>query len=1127
MPISISHYLNNMSKLTDQWNEYNYKDLNRQRIYLKDIDCPEVWHNKLMEKIPPGVFYLNESTGEPGGLGSVDEPNPSGPGTRKGKGVARAGDLMSCLPPAMRADNLMCYIGHEGTYTPAHREMCASLGQNIMVEASGITDEHGKPCKPGSSIWFMTETKERHLVSEYWLSTLGHDIEVESHFAQINAWKAAPFKTYVVEQKVGDFLLIPPLAPHQVWNRGTRTMKVAWNRTTVETLEMALNEALPRARMVCRDEQYKNKAIVMFALERYSNLLNLVDVQQKQTGLEFRDELNSTNSAKIRQLQKDFRRLFSLYSEILLSEMLPPVAATEKRGQYLPYDSNVTCSYCRCNIFNRFLTCTSCIIPLENGEEDTYDICMECYVMGRSCKCISRCKWVEQFPWQDLVQKHERWRLQVIGFDGHRVTEKSPQSLQVQRQNRTKKTLAQVCYEQLKARPWCNPEKKQETSLEKKLLLEEDRVNKDGTRKLRKRKRQSEKFLRGAAKCHISQHYEPRWKVAVCECGRGYHYGTLFRAFDVMPLTVMEDSSWKCPYCLKICPCPKCRKLPDWHPFEPNGTILGHDTKKIADPRSVESLVDFSHSNIIWINKAGDNDLYETRRLRRRKDEAALDKSTDAALDDHYVDEVEFTPVTSHFPDNGIKYNMDIDLPIDPMLRMEQVPAPQGGLMNGEVDESGQTTQRPEHTSTTAEYQNNYLKDSQTKPDNAHPIGFTAPAAVMVHPEPETNIAQDNNRMIYQYPDPTLPQFSPVPRSNICHPPLQAAQYDGQQDTVRQRRHEAQDIIRSDLVPSSKNDANEQYHHAQRRRTLEEAKRNDRFISAEAAITGKSLRLILPIDRTKLAAFSAKVSKAPQPRPSLEGDNIGDGNMVIVQSDVPPVPPPAPRQSNRATKKRKVREVRAVEDDDLSTRKKPGRKSVTTRMDVASDVRKSVNYAEISSKPDEKLHSGKRAIAEKLRKPRKLPTYLSLRNSGASPGGKDSPTGFPPKDLHHAREDFPASKKRKVKHPKAPVEEAPLPASNSLVPIDNFPAETLPEPDATVDLSMLGAGEITVCVSEAAKQAEENRKAKLKALHWADAETDVPDSSTVVSTTTTCDSSILRRSGRSRKPSRRGSSEVD
>ena len=81
---------------------------------------------------------------------------------------------MSSLPEEMRAQNLMCYIGHEGTYTPAHREMCASLGQNIMVEAS--RDENGE--KKGSSVWFMTESKDREVVREYFLSMLGHDIEM-------------------------------------------------------------------------------------------------------------------------------------------------------------------------------------------------------------------------------------------------------------------------------------------------------------------------------------------------------------------------------------------------------------------------------------------------------------------------------------------------------------------------------------------------------------------------------------------------------------------------------------------------------------------------------------------------------------------------------------------------------------------------------------------------------------------------------------------------------------------------------------------------------------------------------------------------------------------------------------
>ena len=112
MPLSINHYLKNMAKLTDQWNVYNYRESARQRISLKDIDCPSVWHDKLKEEIPPGVFYLNDSTGDLGGPGSVGDLTINGLGTKKSRGIAPAGDLMSCLPPAMRADYMFLYIGH-------------------------------------------------------------------------------------------------------------------------------------------------------------------------------------------------------------------------------------------------------------------------------------------------------------------------------------------------------------------------------------------------------------------------------------------------------------------------------------------------------------------------------------------------------------------------------------------------------------------------------------------------------------------------------------------------------------------------------------------------------------------------------------------------------------------------------------------------------------------------------------------------------------------------------------------------------------------------------------------------------------------------------------------------------
>ncbi|OJJ41267.1 hypothetical protein ASPWEDRAFT_100570 [Aspergillus wentii DTO 134E9] len=633
IPLSIGHYLNNMPLLTNQWTPYNYQEPNRQRIYLKDIDCPPEWHDHLKKNIPPSLFYLNECLG-------VTSASSNKNGTAlpvTGTQIITAGDLMSCLPPHMRAENLMCYIGHEGTYTPCHQEMCASLGQNLMVEASDGSIENGKQTKQGSSIWFMTESKDRHVVSEYWMSTLGHDIDIEDHFAQINALKGAPFKVYIVEQKPGDFILIPPLAAQQVWNRGTRTTKVAWNRTTVETLDMALNEALPHARMVCRDEQYKNKAIVFFALERYSALFSHVNETNK-------DYSNS------QQLRNDFQHLFSLYTYILLSECFSRTLPEENNVEYFSFDGNVTCSYCRCNIFNRFLTCPSCVGTLTSDGEDTYDICMECYAMGRSCACISRLKWVEQFHWGELTKNHEMWRQKILELDNDLKDHFQP--LPVERARLGKKTLAEICQEQLIMRPWVDITKPVTTKVEGKTSDSENTTPPRKRRKVRASAQSKEDN-----RCHICKYTEPPWKLASCSyCKLNYCYGSLFRAFNILPQDTMEMYHWMCPKCLKICSCGACRKNPNITPFEPTCTLLGHDTRKIADPRSVDSLVDFRHSNLRWLKNVGDD---EAGPLKKRLE---AEERRNQSLVENCIQLEESPQVKSQQPtDYG-------EIPVDPAL---------------------------------------------------------------------------------------------------------------------------------------------------------------------------------------------------------------------------------------------------------------------------------------------------------------------------------------------------------------------------------------------------------------------------------------------------------------------------
>lgn len=1023
IPLTLAHYLNNMGVLTNQFFETPgaYREKNKQRVYLKDIDCPGVWWDKLKEHIPSTLAYLNDSTGDIGGPGSVQD------GRRQGKGIAHAGDLMSSLPSDMRAENLMCYIGHEGTYTPSHREMCASLGQNIMVEASGSFDEDGKPEKPGSSIWFMTESKDRHLVSEYWLSVLGHDIEVEDHFAQVVAWKKSPFNVYVVEQRPGDFILIPPLAPHQVWNRGTRTMKVAWNRTTVETLEMALAEALPRSRIVCRDEQYKNKAIVYYTLQKYSSLLILAQQTASRMPTDVGHQM--LYKGKVRQLQKDFKKLFALYREILLTEMFNPDEPAPKNIEYLPFDSNVTCAYCRGNIFNRFLSCGSCKDMLghhaDDAEGDPYDVCLECFAMGRSCWCISGLKWVEQFRWKELASKYETWRNLIIALDGGQVTDKTPLTLIEERRRYGKRTLAEVCKDQLKRRPFKDMHKPVE---EPKSDAEEDEeiiVGDDGmVKKIQKKK--SKTWLKNNLPCHVCCHRHAVWKMAFCTtCDRGWCYGSLFRGWDKMPLEIMEDPAWKCPHCLGICFAGACKREGKMQPYEPKGTLLGHDTKRVADVRSVEALVDFSVSNLNWIKDDEALPRSESKRMNRAKADAQKAKENDPEVeddDDHYDDQV--------VDQSQVEYDNS------PLPPTQIDPALTGGVPENDADSDAyfarrlQQANNPEIASAT-----NNGAPAQSAPDGYSAVqtaGYVAPHAQMYG-------GVDENDATY-YLDPYLRPGSVEPMNDGDDPSFaddlnkrKRDSEEGDDDDIAMTKGKRskkprltgagfKSVDLADPAPSmSKNDVQRQFGKEKERKAVEKAKADGRFIIMQAALKKKKRIVKLPVSsqglREILAARQA-VQAAEMAAAALAAENTnghtaadeapqqGDDQPIlttdILKSDI------APRRNEKAYHKRREEEGHVItsktkkalipveKDDNYGYRsmekrpantaasKRPGRKAASTHVDYEE--------VDVGSDLEEETFAVPQASStSRTSKRRSIPTYLRNRHDEDDQEMRDTP----------------------------------------------------------------------------------------------------------------------------------------
>lgn len=129
----------------------------------------------------------------------------------------------------------MCYLGIGDTFTPCHKDLCASSGHNLMCYTE----------KGGSSFWFMTATSSANAAAEYFSTKLGQELDHENHVITVEELAKAPFKVYITEQKLGDLVLVPPRSCHQVVNSGGITIKTSWSRMTLEGLFLALRYELP------------------------------------------------------------------------------------------------------------------------------------------------------------------------------------------------------------------------------------------------------------------------------------------------------------------------------------------------------------------------------------------------------------------------------------------------------------------------------------------------------------------------------------------------------------------------------------------------------------------------------------------------------------------------------------------------------------------------------------------------------------------------------------------------------------------------------------------------------------------------------------------------------------------
>ncbi|KAK9246007.1 hypothetical protein V1506DRAFT_536454 [Lipomyces tetrasporus] len=529
-------YLSSSERQSDEHSRSKRARTGKRTLYAKDLSCFSEW-DKLIRRVVPETIHSH------------------GPG-----------DLSSFLPPEFRAITELVYFGNEGTFTPAHKDMCATIGQNVMVDQSAN----------GSSVWFVTRSSDRNAVKNY-MASLGHNVDHESYFVALQEMRDAPFTVYVAEQRKGDMIFVPSLAMHQVWNRGDYSIKLAWSRITVDTLQLALEECLPQYRLVSRQEQYRTKATVYAALTTLSN--KLLDVHA------------SASPSSIGTYVDEFISLFKMFREFLVEEALAD------NRQVLATDDKfiVICSYCKADIFNRFLSCPDCKIDRQ-GWWDCFDVCLDCYSRGRSCACADgTMKFVEQTLWSELIEDYERFgRLISECTEGKHVTARFDQVVA----ELGRKSTAMVCSELLSMRPFSE---------------QTDRVS---SSEIMKGQRALGPKAKGSlnVSCHMCRHQHDTWRTVVCKndnCGKRFCFSSLWRAFDWDPNNVLSQYTWICPSCQLICNCNRCLRTTTKNPYIASLVNVQLDDRPKGDSRGREWLLVGQASNAYWGMKM--------RRFKHRK----------------------------------------------------------------------------------------------------------------------------------------------------------------------------------------------------------------------------------------------------------------------------------------------------------------------------------------------------------------------------------------------------------------------------------------------------------------------------------------------------------------------------
>jgi hypothetical protein len=154
---------------------------NPSRAYGREVTCPPQWHEVISQKLPAFAAH-----GE--------------------------NDLMAENLKELRSDTMTICIGGEDTLLPGHMDHLVTVGNSLMVCADD----------DAYALWMFVPSEDKDKAANFWKKQNG-SLYTENLFLSIDQLSKAPFTIYVLEQRLGDFVITPSGSPYQVINKVNRT----------------------------------------------------------------------------------------------------------------------------------------------------------------------------------------------------------------------------------------------------------------------------------------------------------------------------------------------------------------------------------------------------------------------------------------------------------------------------------------------------------------------------------------------------------------------------------------------------------------------------------------------------------------------------------------------------------------------------------------------------------------------------------------------------------------------------------------------------------------------------------------------------------------------------------------